>query len=89
MSENSVKSIGKLHPPSTMFLRHEVGTATGSDDGREYEVFINVGDMCPIIRSKTSGRWFTLSWPELIAVAVGAGIDEPGNPTPDTPNPKP
>lgn len=37
----------------------------------------------PIVYSVQSGRTWTISWPELIALAVAAGIDQPDQATVD------
>jgi hypothetical protein len=68
---------GKLHPPKTMFFRQDVGTAKG-EDGTEYEMTVNMGGATPIIRSKKTGKWFTLSWQDIIDMAIERGINEEG-----------
>ncbi len=66
---------GKIHAAKTLFFRAAVGNA---DDGESvgYEMSILVGDNSPIILSKQTGKWFTLSWQAIIELAVEAGIDE-------------
>jgi len=41
-----------------------------------YELAIQRGDKAPIVRSNTTGKWFTLTWAEIINLAVDAGIDK-------------
>ena len=67
--------IGKVHPKGTMFLRHSVGTCK-DEEGREYEMTAHVSDMSPIIHSETSGKYFTLSWTDIMNLAIKAGVDK-------------
>ena len=62
---------------SPMFLR-QAQTIAKAEDGREYELTTNIAGGHPIIQSKQTGRKVTFSWPELIALAVEAGIDAEG-----------
>jgi hypothetical protein len=73
-----VEPYGRLHEKQTMFLRQHVGEASGPD-GKSYEMAVNMGGMTPIIESKQTGKWFTLSWQEILNMAVKAGIDEEGD----------
>jgi hypothetical protein len=68
--------VGRLYPPGTMFLRQNVGNAT-AENGDVYELTLNVGASHPIIRSEKTGRWWTVSWQELIGLAIKGGIDQP------------
>jgi hypothetical protein len=58
-----------------MFLRVHVGTAKADDD-TEYEMSLISGNT-PLIKSKQTGKYFQLTWPEIIDLAVAAGIDQP------------
>lgn len=73
MSKTRVK-YGEVHPPKTMFLRQEVGKIT-DDDGNSYEATLNMGGQQPIIHSKQTNKWFTLSWGDIVSLAIDAGID--------------
>ncbi len=66
---------GTIHDDKALFLRLHVGEAN-SEDGDKYEMSTNVADQSPIIHSKKSGQWFTLSWADIINMAVELGIDE-------------
>jgi hypothetical protein len=68
-------SRGKIHGNDSLFLRMRVGE-TGSGD-TVYELTVSASDHSPIIMSKTTGKWFTLSWQDLVGMAVEAGIDDP------------
>lgn len=74
MKRASVKR-GRIHAPDTMFLRMHVGEAKSGDMG--YELDTNMAAANPIVRSKQSGKWFTLSWQDIIELAIEAGIDAP------------
>ena len=68
------KKYGKIHKPKTLFLRDSIGTIK-DDEGREYEATLNFGNKTPIIESKQTGKWFTLSWDDIVRIAITAGID--------------
>lgn len=70
------KKIGKIHPPESMFLRKNVGTAK-ADDGTVYELTTTFSDGSPIVNSDKTGKYFTLSWTDIINLAVDAGLDKP------------
>jgi len=72
-----VEIVGKILPKDTMILRHQVGTAEGSNGG-SYEMTAAMNDMSPIVRSEKTGKWYVLAWSDIINLAVGAGIDKPG-----------
>lgn len=69
------KIIGKIHPRKTMFFRQAVGTIK-DDEGNEYGATFNMGGMHPIIESKQTGKWFTLSWDDIVKLAIKAGVDK-------------
>ncbi len=68
------KQIGKVHEKSTLFFRQYVGDAKSGK--LQYEMATNMGGSTPIIESKQTGKWFTVSWQELIDLAVKAGVDK-------------
>lgn len=65
-----------LYPKDRLFLREAAGEAT-SADGTVYELTTLVGSGTPLVRSGKTGKFFALTWADLIAMAVEAGIDEP------------
>jgi hypothetical protein len=75
MARKPAPAVGKIHKAETLFFRVEVGEATG-DHGRHYELTISAGSSAPIVHSKTTGKWFTLSWQDIIALAIQEGIDK-------------
>lgn len=64
---------GTIHPKKSMFLRVHIGEAK-AEDGSVYEMSTGM-DGAPIIHSVKSGRWFSLSWQEIVNMAVEAEID--------------
>lgn len=69
--------VGKILPSKTQILRHQAGIAEGTN-GMSYEMSAAVNDMSPIVCSAKTGKWFVLPWKDIVNLAVGAGIDEPG-----------
>ena len=76
----NLEDLGTLYPGPAeakrgpMFLRHAVGEISDAD-GHAWEVSANVAGMHPIVRSKQTGRQFTLSWEEIVRLALARGID--------------
>lgn len=68
------KTAGTIHNTKYMALRMHVGTA--ESDGVAYEMSVDAGLRTPIVRSKQTGKWFTLSWNEIVNMAVAAGVDK-------------
>ncbi len=66
---------GKIHPPRTMFFRNAVGEMN-DDEGNKYECTTNVAGEHPIIHSKQTGKWFILTWADIVKLAIEAGIDK-------------
>lgn len=66
---------GKIHPKRTMFLRNAVGEIK-DEEGNKYECTTNCGGLHPIIHSEQTGKWFTLSWADIVRLAIVAGIDK-------------
>lgn len=68
------KGIGTIHPARSLFLRTGIGSAR---DGEKAWEISNLLNGRPIVRSETTGKWFTLSWEDVLDLARDAGIDEP------------
>jgi hypothetical protein len=64
--------IGTIHDPKAMFLRNYVGEATCGK--LKYEISTGMNGS-PIVHSKKSGKWFSLSWQDILALAEKAGVD--------------
>ncbi len=67
------KPIGKVLPAKSLILRNAAGSAEGSD-GIKYELNYSMAGT-PIIRSEKTGKWYVLSWPEILALAEDNGIN--------------
>jgi hypothetical protein len=67
---------GTLHRPGSLMLRNHVGSAENPETGVKYVTSTNFGDWRPIIHSEKTGVSFSLSWQDLINIAVAAGIDK-------------
>ncbi len=65
--------LGKVHPRRTLFLREHVGEAANGT--LKYELATLPG-RSPYVRSKKTGKCFTLSWHDILTLAVQAGIDK-------------
>jgi hypothetical protein len=65
---------GKIIEKDALILRHNVGTAEGKD-GNSYEMTNSI-NMAPLIKSEKTGKTFSLSWSDIIAMAIEAGIDK-------------
>lgn len=76
-----MKKLGTVHPERAMFLRvHGVDAKNGK---LEYECSAGAVGMGPIVLSKQTGLSFTLSWEEIIKLAIAAGIDRKPTPARD------
>lgn len=69
-----VEPYGRINK-GALFLREHVGTVK-DDEGNEYDVALNMGGMSPMVESKQTGQYFSLSWQEIVKMAVEAGIDK-------------
>ncbi len=63
---------GRIHPRLSFFLRKEVAEA--KIDGEKINLYVSVTDSTPIVVSKTTGKVFTLSWEDIVGIALEAGI---------------
>lgn len=64
---------GKIYPEEAMILRIFVGE--GGANGKSYEVLTTMSQE-PIVQSKQTGKYYHLTWSDIINMAVEAGIDE-------------
>jgi hypothetical protein len=69
-----VEPVGTLHGPASLFMLAACGTATG-EDGEAFELLCQGwGPGAPLIRCARTGQSFTLTWSELVGMAIAAGI---------------
>jgi hypothetical protein len=66
--------IGEILPAKSLILRQAAGTAKA--DGVTYELTTHAGTCQPIVCSSRTGKYFTLSWGDIIHLAQEAGIDQ-------------
>jgi hypothetical protein len=67
--------VGTVHPAKSMFLRQHIGTA--ENEKLKYEMTTILANGCPLVESKQTGKHFSLSWQDILDLAVKAGIDIP------------
>lgn len=59
---------------NTLFLRQDIGTATDPETRNEYEMSL-INMTVPCVRSKKTGKLFSIPWPCIIDAAISVGID--------------
>ena len=69
---NGGLGIGKVYPAKSLFFRNHIGTAV--DGERKFEMATSMNGT-PILQSAKTGKWFLLSWQDIINLAEKAGID--------------
>jgi len=70
----TIDELGELHLAETMILRVNVGKAEGLA-GENYHCTVSASTYQPIVRSEQTGKYYTLPWEDIIALAVARGID--------------
>lgn len=71
-----MKNFGKILPGRTLILRENVGTISDKTNGLKYEATVGLPALTPIIRSEKTGKWFVLSWEDILEMAQKAGVDK-------------
>lgn len=69
------KEPGQLSRPGSLFLHQGHGTA--DNDGLHYVLASSVRDGSPMILCEETRRWYFLTWPDLLALAIAKGIAAP------------
>jgi hypothetical protein len=72
-----MKTLGTIHSKDTLMLRVYCGTAKSADEG--YDLTTSTSGN-PIVQSKSTGKFFSLGWQEIIGLAIEAGINNPEEP---------
>lgn len=67
---------GTVHPEYAMFFRASAGEAEDEEAGTSYELSTSMGTRAPIIHSRQTGKWWTISWQRLLDLALAEGVDE-------------
>jgi len=71
---------GTLYTPhGAMFLREDRGKVTVHLDGgdMELEISTNYGGGTPLVYCAETDRYFTLSWEDIVSMALRAGVANP------------
>lgn len=63
--------LGTIHDNKALFMSIHVGTA--SNDDSTFEICTSM-NQSPLIRCVETGKWFSLSWQEILELAEEAGI---------------
>lgn len=66
---------GEIHDSKSVFLREYVETIAGPELKIQYAMTITCAGREPLIRSYKTGKYFLLSWPDILKLAIEAGID--------------
>ena len=49
----------------------------GNDEaGKAYDFFLGKTSRSPVVKSRTTGRCFILPWPDIMKLAINAGLDK-------------
>lgn len=64
---------GKVYPKGTLFLSIEAGFAGNGE--RNYQLLTSGSSGVPMIESEQTGKAWSISWKELLDLAIAAGID--------------
>lgn len=70
------KLIGTVHSSDAGLRVEFVGNAFRFQDG-EFELLLSQGTSSPLVRSKKTGRYFSLPWETIVQLAVARGINVP------------
>jgi len=69
--------VGTMHSRGALFLCIHAGEAAADgSDKPAYHLSVQAVGYHPIVRSEKTGKAFSLTWQDIIALAVAAGIDE-------------
>ena len=77
-SKTKKKRLGKIYPPDTyVFMLVVHRKHKDEKSGITYQVATSANCGYPIVTSDKTSNIFTLSWKEIIKLAVAAGINRP------------
>ena len=65
--------IGTIYPKESLFLRIHAGEA--KQGSNIYNLTTSPGG-CPMVCSRQTGKYFALSWANVLDLAIAAGIDQ-------------
>jgi hypothetical protein len=69
--------VGTIVPAKAGLFRKAV-RVTRSDMPEGFRVFTHERTLQPIVQSAKTELWWTISWPELVALATAAGVNQTG-----------
>ena len=59
-----------------LLMRVHVGEAKDEENGIEYHLSTSLATSTPMVSSSKTGRIFTISWGDILEMAIQAGINE-------------
>ncbi len=62
--------------PNGLELTYDTVGPAESASSNKYELCTDARQFTPLVRSKQTGKWFSLPWNCILNLAVEAGIDE-------------
>ena len=65
--------MGKIIEKDVLMMKTFIGSAEMS--GKSYELSTSMNG-APMVQSNQTGRWFALTWDDIIKMALEAGIDK-------------
>lgn len=69
---------GTIYDSKSLFLRESVGTAEDPETKIKYEMTTICQTRMPLICSGKTGKYFSLTWADILSLAIEAGIDKEG-----------
>lgn len=69
------KVIGQVLSKDDLFLSIDVGSAKDHESGEEYSLSTSMIHQ-PMVTSKRTRKTWTITWSELVSLAIAAGIME-------------
>jgi len=72
----SVDTIGEIHEKDSLFMRVDMGSATATmESGEVFNLELSTGlNGSPLIRCAETGKWFSITWREILDLAYHRGI---------------
>jgi hypothetical protein len=72
------KGCGRLFDSDKLLNQESEFVSEWKDEAdKDYDFFLGKTSRSPIVKSRTTGRYFILSWPDIIKLGVKAGLNKP------------
>ena len=69
---------GRLFDSDKLLNQEFEFVSEGKDEAdKGYDFFLGKTSRSPIVKSRTTGRYFILPWPDIIKLGVKAGLNTP------------